>query len=188
MSAVEAFWGIITDLAGSLTPWVVIDPDTAGVLIRLGKYKRTLTGGIHFKIPFVDSTQVVSCVFTTQDLPTQSLVTADNRGIIVGGIVAYSISDPKRYLLEVYQASDVIKDVALGAIKNEVMAYDYDDLRESISAVEDEITKLLSNRLIKFGIKVSEDGFNFSDMAPARNFRLLQDYNYRSTNTNDSDE
>ena len=185
---IQALWDIITDLAGDLAPWVVIDPDTKGIVVRLGKYKKTISGGFHFKIPFLDDIQVVSCVFTTQDLPTQSLVTADNYGIIVSGIVAYSISDPKRYILEVYQASDVIKDVALGAIKNEVMAYDYDDLRSAVNAVETEITTLLSTRLVAFGITVAPNGFSFSDIAPARNFRLLQDYNYRSTNTIDDDE
>src|SRR5690554_7736936 len=58
------------------------------VIERLGRYHRTLSGGLNFIVPFVDQTRAK---FSTQeqmiDIPKQSVITKDNISITIDGVV-----------------------------------------------------------------------------------------------------
>ena len=77
---------------------VIIVSERENVIIeRLGKYEKTLTPGIYFLIPFVDSAsykqemreQVI-------DIPSQSVITKDNIQVEVDGLLYLKIMDSKK--------------------------------------------------------------------------------------------
>src|SRR6185295_11325301 len=82
--------------------WVVLDPFEQGVVLRLGKYQRTVSEGFHFVYPFnVDNVLVDNVVPRTINLGEQGLTTKDGKTITVSAVVTAKISDIRKALLDV---------------------------------------------------------------------------------------
>lgn len=172
-----AVWETFVDLWQDLMPWVIIDAFEGGVMLRAGKYHKRLAPGIHFKMPYFDEAITISTVYTTHDLPAQSLVTSDDINIAVAGIIRYKISDVKLFLLTIYEATDVLKDVSMGIIKRHIIEYSWDECRTS--DIEAVICEELQEEVSKFGVDIPDGGFTITDLAKTRNIRLLHDHAYR---------
>ena len=100
-----------------------IEPEEVGVILRFGKYTRTTTPGLHFKLPFIeDMTRVpvqrqlkqefgfrtvqagVRTEFATQErrfADEAVMLTGDLNVAVVEWIVQYRVADPYLYLFKV---------------------------------------------------------------------------------------
>ena len=106
--------------------WTIIDQFERGVVLRLGKYQRTLEPGLHWMIPFgIDRALSHEVILTTRDTDEQSLMTNDEKKIVISVMIAYTISDIKKILLEVEDAETVLENFVYGAVSILVMANDY---------------------------------------------------------------
>ena len=163
--------GLIIDFAESLLPFVVIREYQDGVLLRLGRYRRTMTPGLHFIIPFVDHVEHVVTVWTTVTLPVQSVVTSDGKLIVVKGMVKYRVSDAKVYTLEAYDANDALSDTGCGAIFNAIHERTYQE------CVTEDIAKAITTELKKeakmWGITVKT--VTLTDFGEVRSIRLFNE-------------
>ena len=72
-----------------------IDQGSLGLVETLGKYAGTVDGGLHFLIPFVQTIRRVDIREQVVDVPEQQIITKDNVGVTVDGIVYIQINDPK---------------------------------------------------------------------------------------------
>ena len=108
-----------------------IDPEEVGVILRFGKYVRTTTPGLHFKIPFAEEMLRVPVQrqlkqefgfrtnepglrtqFTTQtqQLADESvMLTGDLNVAVVEWIVQYRVADPYEYLFKVRNLEDTFR-------------------------------------------------------------------------------
>ncbi len=57
----ESIKGLIEYLLNIVKFWIVIQPWERGIRVRFGKNQKLLNGGVHFRIPFLD-TIYVQCV------------------------------------------------------------------------------------------------------------------------------
>lgn len=105
------------------------------VIERLGKYHRTLEGGIHFIIPIVDSER---STFSSQeqliDIPSQSVITKDNVTITVDGVVFIRINDARSATYEVANIKHAIAQLAQTTLRSEIGKLELD---ETLSSRED---------------------------------------------------
>jgi len=104
-----------------------IDADSVGVVLRLGKYNRDESPGLHFKLPFgierVFELPIqnllkvefgrrtvsagVSSQFTSQGLEVEShMLTGDLNAAVVEWDIQYRIVDPRSYLFKVRNVDD----------------------------------------------------------------------------------
>ena len=75
----------------------VVPQQLAWVVERLGKYHATLTPGLNFLIPFVDSVAYKhSLKEIPLDVPSQVCITRDNTQLQVDGILYFQVTDPMR--------------------------------------------------------------------------------------------
>lgn len=93
----------------ALIPWTVLDPYERGVLLRLGRYKRTLSPGFHWKVPFNFDT-----VLTCNTAPTSTTFYVEyerpyTRSVTLA--VFWKIRSPKKFLLEVEDAKGTLMDL-----------------------------------------------------------------------------
>ena len=108
-----------------------IDPEEVGVILRFGKYVRTTTPGLHFKIPFAEEMLRVPVQrqlkqefgFRTaepglrteymnqgQQLADESvMLTGDLNVAVVEWIVQYRVNDPYQYLFKVRNLDDTFR-------------------------------------------------------------------------------
>ena len=100
---------------GHLQFMFVIDTYEEGVVLRLGKYSRTIGEGWHFMAPFgIDKVIKDTVVRRTAYLSVQSLTSKDGKAVNLSPIVIYKIRNIRRWELEVDDASDAIRDITYG--------------------------------------------------------------------------
>jgi regulator of protease activity HflC (stomatin/prohibitin superfamily) len=162
---------IITNWASLLAPFVIVNPYEEGVLNRVGKFKKVISPGIHFKIPILDEVITQYTVTTTLSLPAQSLYTIDKQNIVVKGVVKYKISDVKIFLLEVYDAQDAISDMTQSIIKNIIMSKTMEECIDP--EIDNILTKKARVEVKKWGVEINQ--VTLTDLAPIRSFRLIND-------------
>jgi len=89
----------------------IVPQNYAFIVERLGRYDRTLTGGLHFIIPFIDRVSYRhSLKEVAVDVAAQSAITQDNVKLDIDGIVYIKIIDPVK-------ASYGIEDMRFGIMQ-----------------------------------------------------------------------
>ena len=120
-----------------LTSYYTVGPESEGVVLRFGKFLKTVEPGLHFKLPF--GIDLVSILPTGRQLklefgfntpgftnPDQagpdpeeerSMVTGDLNSALVEWVVQYRITDPKQYLFDVRNPGTTLRDLAEAAMR-----------------------------------------------------------------------
>lgn len=112
--------------------WFTIAPEEVGVVLRFGKYTRTVNPGLNFKLPFGieqvykvpierqlklefgfrTSSPDVRTGYTPKEYPEESLMlTGDLNAAEVEWIVQYRINDPYKFLFRVRHAEQTFRDI-----------------------------------------------------------------------------
>jgi regulator of protease activity HflC (stomatin/prohibitin superfamily) len=157
---------VLQRVGGSLLPFVVVEQWQEGVILRFGKFRRTLCPGFHWMIPWVDKPVCVSAVTTTTALKAQSVVTKDGRVVTAEAVVRWRLQDVKAFVLDVWDADNVIIDSTQGAIADALRSVE-------LSSPELHRRVLLESRraLVRFGVKV--EAVTLTTLAPVKVLRLI---------------
>jgi membrane protease subunit HflK len=122
----------------ALTSYYTVGADSEGVVLRFGKYLKTVQPGLHFKAPF--GVDIVTILPTRRQLklefgfttpgyltnpiqPSQdpneekSMVTGDLNAALVEWVVQYRIDDPSQYLFEVRNPGETLRDLSEAAMR-----------------------------------------------------------------------
>lgn len=149
-----------------IAPLAVINPWQRGCVLRLGKFQREIGSGVHFLIPFVDRVVSASTVTTTTSLSAQSVMTADNKVVTVEAIVRWSVVDTKKFLLDIWDGTNLITDSVQGAIADAIREAPFES-----PGLEQEILEKSVAAVLKFGICI--EAVRLTTMAPVKVLRLI---------------
>ena len=132
-----------------LTSYYTVGADSQGVVLRFGKFLKTVEPGLHFKLPFwIDQVIVLPTRrqlklefgFTTPGQLTnpiqaseepdeeKSMVTGDLNAALVEWVVQYRIEDPSQYLFEVRNPAETLRDLSEAAMREVVGDRTVDEL------------------------------------------------------------
>lgn len=124
-------------LIGVLMAFYTIPADSEGIVLRFGKYIDKVPSGLHIKAPFgIDNVisvptkrqQKLEFGFATPDFtnpdqisanPTQerSMVTGDLNSALVEWVVQYRLTDPEKFLFDVRDPSQTLRDLSEAAMR-----------------------------------------------------------------------
>jgi membrane protease subunit HflK len=119
------------------TSFYTVAAESEGVVLRFGKFLKTVNPGLHFKLPLgIDEVSVLptrrqlklefgfyTSGYTNPDQPTmqqveeKSMVTGDLNAALVEWVVQYRISDPKEYLFDVRNPGQTLRDLSEAAMR-----------------------------------------------------------------------
>jgi membrane protease subunit HflK len=118
------------------TCYYTVQAESEGVVLRFGKFLKTVEPGLHFKLPFgIDHVTVLPTRrqlklefgfatpgYTNPDQPGEapeerSMVTGDLNAALVEWVVQYRIEDPKQYLFEVRNPAKTLRDLSEAAMR-----------------------------------------------------------------------
>lgn len=148
-------------------PVAVIDPDQGGVLLRMGRLKRTLGPGWYWKVPFVDKVRKVTVSEQTIDMPNQTVGTLDGRMVTASGYIRYRIVDPAKAILGLYDYDMSLMREAMKEIAS-VIASRASTTQQEVEAAVNEVLEGFTAH----GIDVMD--FGLTDYAVTRAIRLIQ--------------
>jgi len=151
---------------------IIIDQFEEGVVLRLGKYDRTLTGGFHWMLPFgIEQVYKDNVVITTEHMDTQTIDTSDYVGVIACPVITWKISDIKTYCLDIEDPNGVMVD-KIGTLIAETISYTkYEEVTDP--EFWHELTKKSRRKCKKFGIHIEK--VSYTDLSKVRTIRLIND-------------
>ena len=119
------------------TSYYTVQAESEGVVLRFGRFLKTVEPGLHFKLPFgIDRVAVLptrrqlklefgffTSGYTNVDQPAtdaageKSMVTGDLNAALVEWVVQYRIDDPKQYLFDVRNPAQTLRDISEAAMR-----------------------------------------------------------------------
>jgi len=112
-----------------------------------------------------------SAVDTTLLLPAQSVVTQDNKAVVLRGSVGYRITDIGKYFNNVYDTKSAISDNACLMIRQVCSIKTFEDIKDIDLGVS--FRKLLQKQVTPYGIKINFVGL--VDITESRSYRLFNE-------------
>ena len=133
-------------LQGVLTSFFTIQPGEVGVVLRFGRYDRTVNHGLHFKIPYMETLDKVDVETVRKEefgfrsrqasgfrasegnnYDTESLMLTGDKDVIeVAWVVQYKISDPVKFLFQVRDVPQAVRDASETVTRRTVGNMDFD--------------------------------------------------------------
>lgn len=154
---------------GHLQFMFVIDPYEEAVVLRLGKYNRTIGEGWHFMAPFgIERVIKDTVVRRTAYLSVQSLTSQDGKAVNLSPIVIYKIRNIRRWELEVDDASDAIRDITYGL--NDQLCAETPWAEVYTEEYAEKLTQLVKKDGLDWGASIVK--VKFSDRAQSRSMRI----------------
>lgn len=126
----------------------------AGILERLGKFKKRLDPGFHILIPFFDRVayrhemreQVL-------DIPSQSCITRDNVQVEVDGLVYLKVMDPEKASYGIGDYYNASISLAQTTMRSEIGKLDLDDTFSEREKINENIVREIDKASEPWGIK-----------------------------------
>lgn len=164
-----------------------IAPYEEGVVLRFGKYTGTTGPGPHLKIPFVDDVYPVPVQrqlkeefgfrtveagqrtrYAKEGFESESLMLTGDLNIAdVEWVVQYRIEDPHRFLFEVREVPETIRDVAEAEMRGVVGDLGFDRVIKTARAeIETEVRTRMQEILDEYGAGVSIKLVQLQDTHP----------------------
>jgi membrane protease subunit HflC len=166
--------GLIQQFFHELTPLFIIDEWDQAVVLRNGKFRKVVSAGLYFKIPFFDSIWRYTVITQSIDIPPQSVTTADGKNVVVKGIIRFSVVDIKAFLLNITQPADVLTDTTGGMIREIIEDTEWSGLIDIDKKLTSEVGKFVK----RWGIKVER--VTLTDLQIANSIRIIQDATHES--------
>lgn len=167
-----------------------VPSDSIGVVTRFGAYSDKKPAGLHFKLPWgVDGVTIVPVKrqlkqefgFATQGAtnPSQArtetlteqkqMVTGDLNAALVEWVVQYRIEDPEKYLFDVRDPAETLRDVSESVMRAVVGDRTVDEvITIGRQEIEDEALIKMRDLTQKYGIGVSIDQVQLKNINPPR--------------------
>lgn len=172
-----------------LSGFYIVQPSQQGVIRRFGRFVRTSTPGIHFKLPFpievVDKPKVMEVMrvevgFRTtrigppaeyRDYPHESLMLTGDANIVeLDFIVQFRIKDAPQYLFNVRDQENTIRMASEAAMRQVIGSHTIDDvLTEKKYEVQENVREILQNILDSYEIGVNVIAVQLQDVHPPEN-------------------
>ena len=128
----------------------------AYILERLGGYKETWGGGIHFKIPILDRVaKRVSLKEQVVDFEPQAVITKDNVTMQIDTVIFFQITDPKQYAYGVENPIAAIENLTATTLRNIIGDLELDETLTSRETINSEMRTSLDIATDPWGIKVN---------------------------------
>lgn len=160
---------IFTTFADYANPWVIVKHYQEAVILRCGKYNRTLPPGYWIKWPFLEYVYEVNVKCDTMSVEPVTITTIDGKSITIGLILDFEIIDSKKFMLENNDSYTNMKDLARGEMSDYLEDVNWENIKKKTT--KNALMRLISKRFQDMGIKLND--LKFTDKVENRAFRLF---------------
>ncbi|HUP46122.1 MAG TPA: FtsH protease activity modulator HflK [Thermoanaerobaculia bacterium] len=172
--------GAIAVLIVISTTWFTVDPEETGVVLRFGRFARTVSPGLHLKLPYPFENVIkvpverqlkeefgfrtadadVRTSYSNQDLTDEALMlTGDLNVAVVEWTAQYRVRDPYKYLFKVRNVQKTFRDMNEAVMREVVGDRSVNEvLTVGRQEIADEVTRRLQAICDQYenGIKVEQ--------------------------------
>jgi membrane protease subunit HflK len=148
---------MLTCVISKLPHFVTIPPDEQAVVLRFGKYVKTLDEGGHylFHWPLIHTVMQVVCTRQLIDIDKQDILTNDGRSITLNASVEYVIDNPYKALLSVNDYDESLQELAGDLFRQIIMKRSLAECIEEVEEIRMEVFEGLERvALCQYGVSV----------------------------------
>lgn len=125
------------------------------VVLRLGRYHRTVGPGMIFLLPFIDRAYRVDTRIVTLDVPRQEMMTKDNVPVSVDAIVLFNVIDPNTAILKIENYARTTNLIAQTTLRSTIGQAELDDLLSQRERINEHLKKVIDEQTEPYGVKVT---------------------------------
>ncbi len=152
-----AVWGIffIVLIYGLFRSIYFVPTRMAFIVVRFGRYQRTLNPGFHAIIPFVDKIDSrVSLKETTIDVPPQHCFSKDEVRMEVDGVLYVQVIDPVKAVYGIVDYLDAAVQLARTTTRSEMGTLDLERTFEERDQISSRVVTVLNEAGHAWGVRV----------------------------------
>ncbi len=132
----------------------VVNQYERGIVLRLGKYSRTLNPGLRVIIPYLDKMTKVDVRTTPMDIPKQEVITRDNVTVNVDAIVYFKVLNAEKAVLETTNYTYATSTFAQTALRDVTGNFDLDEILSKRDEISEKIREIVDVQTDKWGIDI----------------------------------
>ena len=134
----------------------IVPQQTSLIIERLGRYSRTLDGGIHVVVPFVDTVRAgIDLREQVVSFPPQPVITSDNLVVNIDTVIYYSVMDPKSAIYGIANFIQGIEQLTVTTLRNVIGSMDLEQTLTSRDQINGQLRGVLDEATGKWGIRVA---------------------------------
>lgn len=146
----------------------MIQQGEAAVIERLGRYTRTVSGGVTLLVPFID--RVRSRVDTRErvvSFPPQAVITQDNLTVAIDIVVTFQINDPAKAIYGVDNYLVGVEQISVATLRDVVGGMTLEETLTSRETINRRLRGELDSATAKWGLRISRVELKAIDPPPS---------------------
>jgi regulator of protease activity HflC (stomatin/prohibitin superfamily) len=166
--------------------WFILQPWEQALRVRAGRWIRKFEGGIHFRIPYLDSIFIQNCRMRVSDMGHQTITTRDLKTLTIAGQLKYRVEDVTPLYTMLHTAEETLTQVVQATVTQ------YIANRDVLDCHPDKLMAYVNDQLNFERYGLAEVEYAVTDFANVRTYRLINEgfatYNGFSLATNEKDD
>ncbi|MEY3219507.1 MAG: FtsH protease modulator HflK [Pseudomonadota bacterium] len=130
----------------------IVQQDQKGLYMRLGRYIETVEPGLHFKLPLIDYVTRISVRERQGYIEHIDAMTQDNVIIKISLQYTYTISDPRKYHLDIIQPDQILTEFVQGKLRDIVNAIPMNEVMKNRTQMNQKIMLELQAKEKDYGV------------------------------------
>ncbi|CAB0555424.1 SPFH/Band 7/PHB domain protein [Corynebacterium diphtheriae] len=147
---------------------VIIPQGEAAVVERLGRYTKTVAGGISLLVPFID--RVRAKVDTREQVvsfPPQAVITQDNLTVAIDTVVTFQINDAAKAIYGVDNYIVGVEQISVATLRDVVGGMTLEETLTSREVINRRLRGELDAATTKWGLRISRVELKAIDPPPS---------------------
>lgn len=145
----------------------LIPQGEAAVIERLGRYTRTVSGGLTLLIPFID--RIRAKVDTRErvfSFPPQAVITQDNLTVAIDTVVTFQVNEPERAIYGVDNYIVGVEQISTATLRDVVGGMTLEETLTSREVINRRLRGELDAATTKWGLRISRVELKAIDPPP----------------------
>ena len=146
----------------------LIPEGEAAVIERLGRYTRTVSGGLTLLIPFIDSIRAkVDTRERVFSFPPQAVITQDNLTVAIDTVVTFQVNEPERAIYGVDNYIVGVEQISTATLRDVVGGMTLEETLTSRDVINRRLRGELDAATTKWGLRISRVELKAIDPPPS---------------------